>query len=81
VAERIYHEGAHSRPVAILMLDNPLSQDIPKGIEVTGVARTTTSSSHGNLVTGRTKDVWKSGDTVVTVEYAIGIDPTNVSVT
>ncbi len=61
--------------MAILNLDIPLSQDIPKGTDVTGVAR----SSRGILVRGRTKEVWKAGDTVVTVEYAISVDPANVS--
>ncbi len=61
--------------MALLTLDSPLSQDVPKGAEVTGVAR----SSLGILVTGRAKEAWKAGDVVVTVEYAISIDPANVS--
>lgn len=61
--------------MAIVNLDTPLSQDIPKGAEVTGVSR----SSRSILVRGRTKEAWKAGDTVVLVEYAISADQGNVS--
>ena len=74
-AERIYREGAHCRPVALITLDNPLSQDVPKGAEVTGLAR----SSQGVVVTGHAKEAWKQGDKIVAIEYAISLDQSNVS--
>jgi hypothetical protein len=73
-AERIYREGAHSHPVALITLDSPLPRDIPKGTQVTGVAR-----SSRYLVTGRAKEAWNQGNVIVTVEYAISPDPSHVS--
>lgn len=73
-AERIYREGAFSHPVAQLQLDTPLSQDIPRGTSVSGVA----FSSAGGEVVGRSRDFWPMGATEVLVEYAITADQQNV---
>jgi hypothetical protein len=73
-AERIYREGAFSHPVAKLTLDVPLSEDVPRGTRVTGVA----FSSSGGQVEGRTRDFWAKESTEVFVEYAIGADQSNV---
>jgi hypothetical protein len=73
-AERIYREGAFSHPVARLRLDAPLSQDVPSGTRVTGLA----FSSSADEVEGRTRDFWAKGSTEVYVEYAVTPDQSNV---
>lgn len=73
-AERIYREGAFSHPVAKLRLDAPLSEGIPEGTRVIGVAY----SSQGGIVEGRTRDYWAKDSKDVFVEYAISSDQSNV---
>jgi len=73
IGERIYREGAFSHPVAKLTLDNPLSEDVPRGTRVMGVA----ISSQVGTVEGVTRDFWARGDTEVLVEYAISPDQSN----
>ena len=66
-AEKVYREGAFSHPVAKLTLDAPLSEDVPRGTRVTGVA----FSAQGGLIEGRTREFWPKGSTEVLVEYSI----------
>jgi hypothetical protein len=76
VAEKIYREGAFSHPVAKLTLDSPLTEDVPRGTRVTGVA----FSTQGQMIEGRTRDFWPKDATEVFVEYSIGVDQATVRV-
>lgn len=73
-AERVYREGAFSHPVAKLTLDSPLTEDVPRGTRVTGVA----FSAQGGIIEGRSREFWPKDATEVLVEYSISADQSTV---
>lgn len=71
IAQRVYQEGAFSRPVAELILDEPLEFTIPAGSEIIGPAVDGDSFA---LVKGTAHVKAREGDTVLEVLYDIRDD-------
>ena len=71
VAQRVYQEGAYSRPAAELILNQPLEIDVPAGTEVIGPVYDEQSFT---LVKGIVHDDTKAGETVLDVLYNIRDD-------
>jgi hypothetical protein len=65
-AERVYREGAFSKPVAELIFHDPLNQHIPKGTSVIGDAVANGTEVNGTVLHGAFK-----GDGHVLVQYDI----------
>ena len=72
MAERMYREGAHSRPVAELKLGSPILQDLPSGTPVSGNA-----VANGTTVTGTVYHRVEKGDEYVLIQYDIKEDQEN----
>lgn len=71
IAQRVYQEGAYSRPAAELILSEPLEVDIPAGTEVIGPVY---DESSFTLVKGVVHDDTKAGEIVLDVLYNIRDD-------
>lgn len=71
IAQRVYQEGAYSRPAAELILNQPLEVDIPAGTEVIGPVY---DDQTFTLVKGIVHDDTKAGDNVLDVLYNIRDD-------
>jgi hypothetical protein len=65
-AEKVYRDGAHSKSVADLHLDETLDQDHPKGTTVIGIAK-----KDDLQVTGTLMEAAKKGDQFLLVQYSV----------
>ena len=68
IAQRIYQEGANSRPAAELILNEPLLVDLPADAEVIGSAY---DGKAFTVVRGTVHDDTKAGEKVLDVLYSI----------
>lgn len=64
-AKNVYMQGGNSKSVARLSLSTPLSEDLPKGTEITGETATAASPASGSAY----KD-FAAGDNTVEVKYS-----------
>lgn len=65
-AEKVYREGAHSKSVADLSLDDPLDYDVPEGTGVIGIGKL-----NDLQVTGTVMEEAKKGDQRLLVQYSV----------
>jgi hypothetical protein len=65
-ALRIYTEGAFSKSYAEITLAVPLEVDVAKETTVVG------KTADGNEVRGATTDIFRTGDTIIEVQYHAG---------
>ena len=65
-ALRVYQEGAFSKSYAEITLTEPLKIDVGAGVTVTG------KNADGMEVMGKTTDPFKTGDTIILVQYHAG---------
>ena len=66
IAMKVYTEGAFSKSYAEIQLTQPLPVDVGKGVEVFGQA------ADGKIVRGKTAAAFKTGDSIIQVQYHAG---------
>ena len=66
IAMKVYTEGAFSKSYAEILLDQPLQVDVAKGVEVIG------RSVDDRIVLGKTMAAFKTGNSIIKVQYTAG---------